>query len=292
MKKIILLAASGQLGKEWQNYFRDRDAASQEYALIPYTSDQLDITNSDRLTEELYKQQPDIIINCAAYTNVDGAEEHRELARRVNADAVGDLATLADEIGFQLVHYSTDYIFPGSKKDKEALPEGYPEDHPADPINWYGQTKWEGEQAIRQTTDNHLIIRLSWLCGQFGQNFVKTMLRLGRERNQLQVVNDQWGSPTFTDNVVKNTLQLLHEGTAGVYNITSSGVITWYDLAKAIFEYSNIDVDLEAVSSAAFSTKAERPHFSKLSTEKLKTVEGIEIINWKEGLQTLLKQLD
>lgn len=290
--RIILLGASGQLGKEWQHYFRDNNAASAEDALIPYSSDQLDITNSKQLTEELQKQQPDVVINCAAYTDVDEVEEHRKLARRVNADAVSHLATIAEELGFQLVYYSTDYIFPGYKKDKEALPEGYPENHPADPVNWYGQTKWEGEQTVRQTTDNHLILRLSWLCGQFGQNFVKTVLKLGRERDQLQVVNDQWGSPSFAGNVVQNTLQLLKGKSAGTYHITSGGIITWYDFAKAILGYSNIDINIEAVSSAAFPTKADRPHFSKLNTKKIESVSDSEIIHWHDGLRDLLMKLD
>lgn len=286
--KMLLLGASGQLGKEWQDFLQRSDS---DIHLFPYTSSQLDITHYRELSDELRKQQPDTVVNCAAYTDVDGAEENRKAARKVNVEAVLYLAELSNELDFKLIHYSTDYVFPGAETDHKNYPNGYSEDHPADPINWYGKTKWEGEQAIRQTTDNYLIVRLSWLCGQYGSNFVKTMLTLGRERDELQVVNDQWGSPTFAENVVRNSLKLIGAGASGTYHITSKGVITWYEFAKAIFDMSDIDVSLEPVSSDAFPTKAKRPYFSKLSTRKIENIESCQIIDWKEGLQNLLNQL-
>ena len=285
--KILLTGASGQLGQEWQHLINDRD----DIILWPYTSSQLDITNREQVEAELHERQPDVVVNCAAFTDVDAAESKKELAHQVNAEAVTYLAELSTAINCTLVHYSTDYIFPGRPKDRENCPAGYPEDYPADPINWYGQTKWEGEQAIRRAGANHLILRLSWVCGQFGSNFVKTMLRLGQDREELQVVNDQWGSPTFADNVVANSLALLEGEAAGTYHITSKGMITWYDLASAIFEIMEMDVDLEPVTSDVFPTEAERPHFSKLSTQKLEAVPGVEVVNWLEGLKVLLSQL-
>jgi len=285
--KILLTGASGQLGQEWQRLTNDRD----DIILWPYTSSQLDITNKKQVESELHGRQPDIVVNCAAFTDVDGAETKKELAHQVNSEAVANLAELSTELGFKLVHYSTDYVFAGREEDRENCPEGYPEDYPADPINWYGQTKWEGEEAIRQTATDYLILRLSWVCGQFGGNFVKTMRQLGREREELQVVDDQWGSPTFAENVVQNTVALLQADKKGTYNITSRGLISWYDLAEAIFELSNIDVELEAVTSDAFPTEAERPHFSKLSTKKLESVLDSQIIDWRDGLESLLKQL-
>ncbi len=286
--KTLLLGASGQLGKEWQDFQQRSDS---NIHLFPYTSSQLDITHFKELSDELREQQPDVVINCAAYTDVDGAEENRKAARKVNVEGVLYLAELSNELDFKLVHYSTDYVFPGTKADRKNCPNGYSEDHPADPINWYGRTKWEGEQAVRQTTDDHLIIRVSWLCGQNGSNFVKTMLKLGQERDKLQIVNDQWGSPTFTENVVDNSLVLVNADATGTYHVTSKGLITWYDFAKAVFEMTDTKVSLESVSSDAFSTKAKRPYFSKLSTRKIENIEGSHIINWKEGLQNLLNQL-
>lgn len=288
--KIALLGASGQLGQEWQTIIADRYA--DDILLLPYTSSQLDVTHYSEVSKELQDKQPEVVVNCAAYTDVDGAEEHKDQASLVNTEAVVNLADLSQEIGFKLIHYSTDYVFPGNKADRHDFPEGYPEDHSADPINWYGQTKWEGEEAIRKTAENYLIIRLSWLCGRFGQNFVKTMLNLGRERDELQVVNDQWGSPTFTENVVVNSLRLLKEESTGTFHVTSDGIITWYDFAQAIFASRDIDVFVEPVSSEAFPTKAERPHFSKLSIKKLKAVDRAEIIDWEEGLENLLMKLD
>lgn len=289
MIKAILLGASGQLGKEWQRIVEQDH--SDEIKLLPYTSSDLDITHYQEVSDEFREQKPDVVINCAAYTDVDGAENHRKLARKVNTEAVLYLAELSNELDFTLIHYSTDYVFPGTKLSKKEFPEGYPETYSADPINWYGKTKWEGEQAIRQTTKNHLVIRVSWLCGRDGSNFVKTMLRLGKERDELQVVNDQWGSPTFAENVVINCLNLLYKQANGTYHVTSKGIITWYDFAKAIFAISDSEVSLEKVTSDAFPTKAQRPYFSKLNTKKIEGVPGSELIDWKKGLRKLLGQL-
>ena len=289
MKKIILLGASGQLGGEWQHYF---SGSSTEIILLPYTSGQLDVTDTAGLNDELTEQQPDVVINCAAYTNVDGAEEHREQARRVNVEAAADLAELATKLNFMLVHYSTDYIFPGRAGDRHSLPQGYPVDYAANPVNFYGRTKWEGEEMIRSHTDNYLILRVSWLCGVYGSNFVKTMLRLGQERAKLQVVNDQWGSPSFAENVVTNTQALLKTGKRGTFHITSSGLITWHQFAEAIFQEAGIDVATEAVSSEQFPTAADRPHFSKLNTGKLADLEQARLEDWRTGLKKMLAQLE
>lgn len=286
--KIILLGAGGQLGREWQVFFKKRD---YNHILLPYTSAQLDITHASELADEMREQQPGVVINCAAYTDVDGAEEQRDLAREVNAEAVAQLGELSTELGFTLVQYSTDYVFPGEEEDREQFPDGYAEDHPADPVNYYGQTKWEGEQAVRKTSEHHLILRISWLCGAFGSNFIKTMLRLGSEREVLQVVDDQWGSPSFTAGVVRHTWTLLKAEETGTFHSTSRGLITWYDLAEAIFEEKDIDVTVKPVSSEAFPTVAQRPRFSKLNTKKIESIPGCTVEEWDVGLARLLYQL-
>lgn len=287
--KIILLGATGQLGREWQSLVNQGESEGHE--LLPYSSSQLDITHYREVSNELREQNPDVVVNCAAYTDVDGAEEDRKKAQKVNVEAVLYLAELSNELGFKLIHYSTDYVFPGKKEDRAKFPDGYAENHPVNPINWYGKTKWEGEQAVRHTTDDFLIIRISWLCGQFGKNFVKTMLKLGREREVVKVVEDQWGSPSFAENVVRNSLQLLEADSIGTYHVTSQGLISWYDFAQSIFELSQLDVNLEAVASEDYPTRAARPHFSKLNTQKLEAFEGSHIIDWKSGLKKLLSQL-
>lgn len=286
---IVLLGASGQLGREWQEFIERHH--SDQFTLLPYTSSDLDITHYQDVSDELREQEPDLVVNCAAFTNVDGAEEDRKLAQKVNVEAVLYLAELSKELEFKLVHYSTDYIFPGDQEDRQQLPDGYPEDHRVNPINWYGRTKWEGEQAIRNTNGNHLIMRLSWVCGQYGDNFVKTMLQLGRERDQLQVVNDQWGSPTFAADVVRNSMALVNAECKGTYHYTSDGLISWYDYAEEIFSLSDIDIQLEGVDSEAFPKKAERPAFSKLDTQKIRSDLGDVTEDWKEGLRQLLDHL-
>src|SRR5699024_7936655 len=287
MKKIIVLGASGQLGQEWQHTFTD-----PEVVLLPYNSGQLDITMENQLRDELTEQQPDIVVNCAAYTDVDGAEENRDKAWHINVEAVSGLAELAEQIGFTLVHYSTDYVFPGKSNDRQRHPKGYPESLAANPINFYGQTKWEGEKIIRKKTDQHLILRVSWLCGNYGSNFVKTMLRLGQGHEELQVVNEQWGSPTFTGNVVRNSWKLLQNKRRGTFHISSKGLITWHHFAKAIFSRAGIKVDLEAVRSEHFPTEAERPRFSKLKTSRLAGIKGTILEDWKTGLDKLLYQIE
>ena len=288
--KIILLGASGQLGREWQYYFSRK--AKGQVLLLPYTSSQLDITHHKEIANEIIDQQPDIIINCAAYTNVDKAETEFEEARKVNAGAVADLADICKENDIKLVHYSTDYVFPGNQEDREKFPAGYPEDYPADPINRYGQTKWEGEEAIRESGCSHLIIRTTWLCGRYGSNFVKTMLKYGRERDELQVVDDQWGSPGFADEVVENNFKLIEEEAEGTYHLTSKGLTNWADFAKTIFDYAGIEVSVKAIPSEEYPTEAERPKFSKLDTSKAEQVDGIAISSWQEGLKRLLGQLE
>ncbi len=288
--KIILLGASGQLGREWQYYFSKHP--NDSLVLLPYTSLQLDITHFEELSNEIIELQPDIIINCAAYTNVDKAEKEEKKARAVNSEAVAHIAGECEENGIKLVHYSTDYVFPGNEEDRERFPAGYPEDHPADPINKYGQTKWEGEEAIRESGCSHLIIRTTWLCGRYGNNFVKTMLKYGREREELQVVDDQWGSPGFADDVVENNFKLIEEEAEGTYHLTSKGLTNWADFAKTIFDYAGLEVSVKSIPSEEYPTEAERPKFSKLDTTKVEQVNGVTITSWQTGLKRLLSQIE
>ena len=288
--KIILLGASGQLGREWQYYFSRKQDDS--IILLPYTSNQLDITHRQELAKEISSQQPQIVVNCAAYTNVDGAETDYEKAKKVNTDAVADLANICKQNNAKLVHYSTDYVFPGKEEDRKKYPDGYPEDHPAEPVNRYGQTKWEGEEAIRESGCSHLIVRTTWLCGRYGSNFVKTMLKFGRERDELRVVNDQWGSPGFADEVVANTMKLVEAEAEGTFHLTSKGLTNWADFARAIFDYAGINVSVKAIPSEEYPTEAERPKFSKLDTGKAEAVPGVSITSWQEVLKRLLSQLE
>lgn len=256
-----------------------------------YGSDELDITEQSAVDRVLRDQDAELVVNCAAYTAVDRAEKEREKAEEINATAVGRLARNCMETETKLVHFSTDYIFPGEKEDRLRFPGGYPEDHEPAPVNWYGETKLRGEQAIRSSGVTHLIIRTSWLCGRDGSNFVTTMLRLAGERERLDVVNDQWGSPSFAENVVGNTLNLVQQRMSGTYHITSEGLVTWFELARELITLAGEKATVNPVPSEKFETAARRPYYSKLNIDKLRSVAGAEIWEWKKGLQRLMSQI-
>lgn len=285
--RILIIGGNGQLGSEWV-YFLNKQGV--EFIALP--SFDLDITDHADVRRVLNNLRPDLIINCAAYTKVDQAEDEKEKAFAVNADGVRNLADYCAEQQIKLVHFSTDYVFEGKIEDKESLPDGYPEEYPTNPINVYGESKLAGENEIVKSGCDHLLIRVSWLCGRFGNNFVKSMIRLGKERDELKVVNDQFGCPTFADNVVKNTWHLTEQKISGIYHISSKGMITWYDLAKAIFKKTGEPVEVKPIPGSEFPTKAQRPAFSLLSTKKIEAVPGITITDWQEDLHKLLANID
>lgn len=283
----LITGARGQLGSEWVRVLKKRDITYYAFG-----SKELDITDSDKIERLLSELNPDVIVNTAAYTKVDMAEDEPELANQINGKAVETLAVLANKYKSKLIHYSTDYVFPGNIEDKDKFPGGYPEDFQTNPINAYGISKLLGENAIKNKMTDYLIIRISWLCGFFGNNFIKTMMRLGKEKNELRVVNDQFGSPTYTKNVVLNTLTLIHEKQAGIFHLTSNGLLTWFDLTKEIMNQLNYKTKIIPVSSEEYPTKAKRPQFSKLSTRKIDNVAGINLIDWKTGLVGLLNEIE
>ena len=284
--RLLIIGANGQLGKEWVEFCKKRSISFTEYDLP-----ELDITKTDQLEEVLDREHPNVLINCAAYTKVDQAETDRELADQINHKAVANLADACKDRNIKLVHYSTDYVFAGEASDRESNPEGYPEDHPTAPTNVYGVTKRDGEEVIRSSECDYLILRISWLCGVYGPNFVKTMLRLGGERDELSVVDDQFGSPTFTKNVVEWTWELLQKQVDGIVHLSSSGITNWYTFAKKIFELKGLQVTVNPVDSTAYKTAATRPAFSKLNTGKFSEIVGYQPISWQEGLATLIEEI-
>lgn len=285
--KVLITGAGGQLGKEWVNF-----CSSHKIPFCSFSSSELDISDKEIVEEKILEHQPNVIINCAAYTKVDDSEDNKELANKINSMAVLYLAELSKKYNLKLVHFSTDYVFSGEDEDRTKFPTGYSEDHSTDPINEYGFSKFVGEKAIEESGCEFLLIRVSWLCGNNGNNFVKTMLRLGKERNELNIVNDQFGSPTFTHQVVEDVYQLLRNGETGIFHSTSNGLITWYEFAKEIFKQRDIKIKLNPVSSSEFPSKAKRPFFSKLSTKKISKIEGVELVDWKVGLKNLLEHVE
>lgn len=285
--KFLITGAGGQLGQEWVRLLNESGEGDDFIAL---TRDEFDITIPDTIKNTIKNEKPDVLINCAAYTDVDGAESHQEKANIINHAAVKNLACECTAAGVKMVHYSTDYVFPGREEDELKYPDGYPEDAVTGPVNAYGKTKLAGEEALMQEMDNYLLIRVSWLCGAEGNNFVKTMLRLGSDRNELGVVDDQFGSPAFTFDVAKKTHELVQGGKRGTYHISSEGKITWADFAEEIFKIAGMKVAVNRVTSEEFKTVAKRPAFSLLSKRKI-VDEGLTPVPWKSGLSELLNRL-
>ena len=285
--RFIILGAGGQLGREWIQQLVMLDEQVHAYAY-----EDLDITDSDALERILDHVQPTVLVNAAAYTKVDQAESDSERAKLLNTIVPGRIAAMCRERSILFVHYSTDYIFGGSETDRTSYPEGFSEGHSANPINVYGQTKWDGERLIQVSGCEYLIVRTSWLCGRYGHNFVKTMIRLASEKDRIRVVNDQFGVPSFADNVVRNTLALIKENQRGVFHLSSLGLCSWSEFAIEILKIYGSKSVVDAISSSEYVTQAQRPAFSLLNCEKAEQVPGVILEHWNVGLQRLMDQLE
>jgi dTDP-4-dehydrorhamnose reductase len=283
--KFLVTGANGQLGKEWVHFLKDGN-----YPFSQYRSGDLDITDQEAVIKVLKKERPDVVLNCAAYTKVDEAENNPEKAFLVNKTGVQNLLMAAEQMNLMLVHYSTDYVFPGKAVDEKNYPAGYTEDASTDPVNVYGSSKRAGEKLLEKSSANWLLIRVSWLCGQFGSNFVTKILQLAKERDQLKVVNDQMGSPSFTFDVVSKSFQLITEECRGKFHVSSGGKISWAEFAKEILHQIKSETVVYEVPSSEFPVIAKRPSFSLLSKEKLITY-GLNPVDWKDGLSKLLHQI-
>jgi len=280
MKKILIIGQDGMLGSE----LASRLSTNEEYEVTGTTLQTLDICDKEAVCNRVKEIKPYFIINCAAYTNVDGCETHFELANAVNGLAVGNIAEAANLVDATLIQIGTDYVFDGELPVDQA----YTEDMLPCPVSAYGKTKLLGEQNAA-TANKYYILRTAWLYGQ-GNNFVRTMLRLSKEKEFLNVVCDQHGTPTSTTTLCEIMEQILiKEPEYGIYHSTNEGFTTWYDFAKTIFELSNIDIPVKPVNSDAYPTATKRPFNSKLSKEKLHNI-GIYPANYIEVLKKYLKE--
>lgn len=284
--KYLITGANGQLGREWVQYL-----SAMKAEVTATTSEQLDITDPFSVMRAINDVAPDVVINCAAYTKVDLAESEFEKAMRVNRDGVKNLIGACADMNSKLVHFSTDYVFPGSEEDRNTFPNGYPEDAKTAPINRYGYSKRAGEIELEKSDIDWLLIRVSWLCGSQGSNFVKTMLKLGKEHGVVSVVEDQTGSPSYTFDVVEKTHQMLKEGLDGIFHVSSGGEVSWADFAEAIFTEKGQQTTLNRITTAQFKTIAKRPSFSLLIKEKL-VQKGLKPLDWHEGLKKLMAQIE
>ncbi len=289
----LLLGAGGQLGREWEQYLNNHGQRFKAFR-----KDTLDIADPESLHEVLEDFKPDILINAAAYTAVDQAEVDEKEAERINSLAVANIARECAQRGVLLVHYSTDYVFQGSLNDRRHYPEGYPETAPIKPVNVYGRTKWNGEQAIRHMSPPHLILRVSWLCGHHGKNFIYTMLRLASDKNIIKVVDDQYGTPTFTGPAVINSCRLIESGCRGTYHISCDGETNWYEFALAVFdEYERLgnprqtNLSIKPIPTSEYPTRAARPQWSRLGIKRLADIERTRILHWRSELRTFMQNL-
>lgn len=270
---ILVVGANGMLGRDLMSALGDEARGID----LP----DLDITNVDSVRKVIADLAPSVVINCAAYTNVDGCETNQSAAYAVNADGVGVLADATRDSDATLVHVSTDYVFNGQKGSP------YVEDDPIEPLSVYGASKAGGEANARRNP-KHLVVRTQWLYGYHGNNFVETMLKLGSERKDLSVVDDQFGSPTWTVDLVQALLALLKGGCTGTYHAAGSGFCSWRGFAMAIFAAQGLDVTVAPITTEQLGRPAPRPAFSVLDCSKLARDAGFRMPQWDASLLTYL----
>jgi len=276
--KLLITGSRGQLGIELIKQL----SGNGQYELIETDVHNLDITNQSQVLELVELQKPDVIINCAAYTNVDGCEANEADAFRVNAIGAQNLSAAAYSIGAKIVQVSTDYVFDGTGSTPKR------EYDKTNPQSIYGSSKELGEQLVRQTNPKHFMLRTAWLYGE-GNNFVRTMLKLAKEKTEINVVNDQIGSPTSTVDLARCIISLIVTDSYGTYHATCEGQCSWYDFAKRIFELKGIDIKVNPVTTEELGRPAPRPKHSVLDNFMLKLVGLNSFRQWEEALEEYLK---
>ena len=278
--KVLVTGYTGQLGYDVVKELKHRNIEC-----IGTTRKDFSLTDTEKMKSFVENYRPDAIIHCAAYTAVDKAEDEPELCQAVNTDATRELAKICRDINAKMIYISTDYVFPG---DGDNFYE--PEDEKA-PQNVYGQTKLDGEKAVQEILDKYFIVRISWVFGANGRNFIKTMLNLAKTHDRLTVVNDQIGSPTYTVDLAKLLCDMVQTDKYG-YHATNEGICSWYDFACEIFKQADIKIDVEPVPSTAFPTKAIRPHNSRMSKKCLDEAGFNRLPAWQDALVRYLQELN
>ena len=284
MKNILITGANGQLGNE----MRVLSAENPEYTYFFTDVAELDICNEQAVSDFVKANNIHVIVNCAAYTAVDNAEDNVELCTKLNADAVGYLAKAAEANGAEFIQISTDYVFDGTAH----IP--YQETELTCPNSVYGKTKLAGEQNALSLCSRSMVIRTAWLYSTFGNNFVKTMIRLGKERDSLGVIFDQIGTPTYARDLARAIFAAIRQCVVpGVYHFSNEGVCSWYDFTKAIHRLAGITTcSVKPLHTSEYPTKAKRPHYSVLDKTKIKETYHIEIPYWMDSLQSCIAELE
>jgi dTDP-4-dehydrorhamnose reductase len=281
---ILVTGSNGQLGSEIKEL-----SSNYNYTFFFTDKEELDITHEEDIKNFVKTNNIDTIINCAAYTSVDRAENDKKSADLINHTAIKYLATVSKENSIKLIHISTDYVFDG----KSYKP--YIETDMTNPQGVYGETKLYGEVAMQDINpSNSIIVRTSWVYSCYGANFVKTMIKLGRDKDSLDVIFDQIGSPTYAKDLANTILEILphiKNRDVDIYNYSNEGVLSWYDFAKEIMKMAKLDCKISPIETSQYPTSAKRPHYSLLNKEKIKEIFNIEVPYWKDGLDDCLKRL-
>ena len=278
--KFFITGINGQLGHDI-NLELLRRGYTDIYAP---SSNEINITDNDAVEKAIINYQPNIIFHCAAYTAVDKAEDDKDTCYAVNVIGTRNIVESAKKINAKIIYISTDYVFDGTKNGY------YTESDSVNPINYYGQTKYLGEEETRRY-NNHIITRISWVFGINGKNFVKSMLNLAESRDSLNIVNDQIGSPTYTKDLSKLLVDMALSDKTGTYHVTNDGFCSWFEFAKYIFETNDIDIIVNPISTSEYPTRANRPHNSKLSKEKLIN-DGFEMLpSWQDAIDRYNQEL-
>ncbi|MFZ7131016.1 MAG: dTDP-4-dehydrorhamnose reductase [Eubacteriales bacterium] len=276
----MVTGVNGQLGHDVMVQLKEMN-----FDVIAPRSDEFDLTDKNQVKNYIAKENLDVIIHCAAYTAVDKAEDEKDLCYLVNVEGTRAIAEAAAEINAKLVYVSTDYVFDGLGQ------EPHSEEKEPNPINYYGYTKEQGEKIIRELIDKHFVVRTSWVYGINGNNFVKTMLKLAESRNEINVVSDQIGAPTYTKDLADFIVNLVQTNNYGTYHGVNEGYCSWYEYAKYIFEKFGIDMTVKAISTEDYPTKAKRPLNSRLSKEKT-TIAGLDRMpHWQDAITRFIEEL-
>ena len=297
--KCFVTGVNGQLGHDVMNEIDRRGMEgigsdiSEVYMGMPDGSavctmpyQKLDITDAEEVMNVLRRVRPEVMIHCAAYTAVDAAEENEALCRKVNAEGTRNIAAACKELDIKMIYISTDYVFDGTGERPWE-----PDDKQA-PVSVYGQTKYEGELAVQELLEKYFIVRIAWVFGINGKNFVKTMLKLSENHDTLRVVNDQFGSPTYTYDLAKLLIDMALTEKYGVYHATNEGICSWYDFACAIFKTAGIPMNVQPVSTAEYGARAKRPANSRMSKEKLSKNGFERLPAWQDALERYLSILE
>ena len=279
--RVLVTGVKGQLG-----YDIVKECEKRGIEAIGVDVAEMDITDADKVREVITNAKVDAVMHCAAYTAVDAAEENVELCRKVNATGTENIAKVCKELDIKMVYISTDYVFNGEGE------HFWQPDEERQPLNVYGQTKYEGELAVETYLEKYFTVRIAWVFGINGNNFIKTMLRLGKERGAVSVVNDQVGSPTYTYDLAKLLVDMVQTEKYGRYHATNEGICSWYEFACEIFKQAGMDVAVTPVDSSVFPVKAKRPKNSRMSKDKLVEMGFSLLPTWQDALGRYLKELE